>query len=457
MFARKRMLALFLVPAACLAQSSVTDRPPIRLTVADRTPIRLTLKRAVEIAISPEGNTQIQLAGELVKQAESRSLEARGALLPSIEATVSEQSLTRNLAAAGLQFNSPIPGIQFPTFVGPFNVFDARATVNQSVFDFSSIRRYQASRSGVRSSKADRDAADDQIASQVAKAYLAALRSEAQLEAVRADVELADAVLKQAENLKAAGTGTGIEITRARVQLSNDKQRQVVAENDRRAARLQLLRAMNMRLDTPIELDDKLSYVPVDTERIEKAQSEAMQLRADLRAQQERERNASLSASATKMERLPSLAAFGDYGSSGGSLNNSVPTRTYGLSLRVPLYDGGKRDARRAESASQLRSEEIRTRDLREQIELDVQLALDSLRSAEDQVKVAKEGLSLSENELEQARRRYAAGVANGLEVTDAQTRLARARDNQIAALFNHNQARIDLGHATGAIRRMLE
>jgi outer membrane protein TolC len=157
------------------------------------------------------------------------------------------------------------------------------------------------------------------------------------------------------------------------------------------------------------------------------------------------------------MERLPSLAVFGDYGSSGISPNNSVPTRTYGVSLRVPIYDGGKRDARRAESASQLRSEEIRTRDLREQIALEVQLALDSLRSAEDQVRVATEGLTLSENELEQARRRYAAGVANGLEVTDAQTRLARARDNQIAALFNYNQARIDLGHATGAIRRMLE
>ena len=76
------------------------------------------------------------------------------------------------------------------------------------------------------------------------------------------------------------------------------------------------------------------------------------------------------------------------------------------------MFDGGRRDARRAESASQYRQEKVRTNDLKEQIELDVRLALDALQSAEEQVKVAKEGLELAENELAQARRRYDAGVA---------------------------------------------
>ncbi len=446
MFGKKKYLAVLLLPAACLAQTS-NERPPLQLT----------LKRAVEIAISPEGSARIQLAGEAVKQAQSRSAEARGALLPNIDAAVSEQSMTRNLAALGVTFVSPIPGFTFPTFVGPFNVFDARASLTQSVFDFSTIRRYQASKVGVQASKADRDAADDQVAGQVAQAYIAVLRAEAEVEADRANVELAEAVLKQSENQKAAGTGTGIEVTRARVQLSNEKQRLVVAENGRRRTELQLLRAMNMRLDTAFVLADKLSYVPVEPERIEKARADAIELRADLRAQLDRERNASLSASATKMERLPSVSAFGDYGSSGTSANNSLPTRVIGVSVKVPVFDGGKREARRAESASEFRTEQIRTRDLREQIQLDVQLALDGLRSAEEQVKVAQEGLGLSENELAQARRRYDAGVANSLEVTDAQTRLARARDNQISALFSYNQARIDLGTATGAIRQMIQ
>ena len=72
------------------------------------------------------------------------------------------------------------------------------------------------------------------------------------------------------------------------------------------------------------------------------------------------------------------------------------------------------------------------------------------------QVETAREGLALAENELAQARRRYEGGVANSIEVTDAQTRLIRARDNRIAALYNYNLARIDLGTATGTIQSMI-
>jgi outer membrane protein TolC len=98
----------------------------------------------------------------------------------------------------------------------------------------------------------------------------------------------------------------------------------------------------------------------------------------------------------------------------------------------------------------------VRTGDLKQQIELDVRLALDGLRSAEDQVKVAKEGLELADSELTQARRRYDAGVTNSLEVTDAQTRLERARDNETQALYNYNVARIDLAQAMGNMRRSI-
>jgi outer membrane protein TolC len=65
--------------------------------------------------------------------------------------------------------------------------------------------------------------------------------------------------------------------------------------------------------------------------------------------------------------------------------------------------------------------------------------------------------LQLAENELAQARRRYEGGVANSLEVTDAQTRLERARDNQTAALYNYNTARIDLAAAMGEVRRTIQ
>jgi len=420
-------------------------------------PIQLSLKRAVEVAVSPEGNTSIQLSTEALKQAQSRSAQARAALLPDLEASVAERNQTESLAAMGIKIVVPIPNFQFPTFVGPFTTMDARATATQSVFDFSSIRRFQASKVGVSAAKSDVDSTEEQVAAQVARAYLAAVRADADVESAQSDVTLAEALLKQAENQKAAGTGTGIEITRAKVQLANDRQRLLVAGNQRTSARLHLMRVMGLRLDTELELTDKLAYIPVDAVTIEQAKAQAMKERPDLKAQQEREANARMAASATKMERLPTLAAFGDYGSIGTGFDNALPTRTYGVSLRVPVFDGGRRDARRAESASQYRSEKVRTNDLKEQIEMDVRLALDGLESADQQVKVAKEGLELSENELAQARRRYDAGVAISVEVTDAQTRLERARDNQTEALYNYNVARIDLAQATGKVRSMVQ
>ena len=151
------------------------------------------------------------------------------------------------------------------------------------------------------------------------------------------------------------------------------------------------------------------------------------------------------------------MTFFGDYGSIGTSVNNAFATRTYGLSASVPIFDGGRRDARRAEAASQYRAEHIRTTDTEKQIALEIKIALDSLRSADEEVRVAREGLQLAEAELEQARRRYMNGVAPSLEVTQSQTELARARDNEVFALFHHVQARIDLGQATGTLRKEID
>ena len=428
------------------------------LAAEERGPLSLSLKRAVEIATSQEGSTPIQLSAESLKQAELRSKEARAALLPDVEGAFSYENRTANLAAMGISLTRlPFPGFEFPTFVGPFLTMDARASVTQSVFDVSSIRKFQASKVGVSAARSDSESASEQVAAVVARAYLGAVRADTDVETAQANVMLSQAVLRQAENQKNAGTGTGIEITRARVQLANDQQRLLVTENARRAAHLQLMRAMGVRLDTEVQLTDGLQDVPVDALTLENARAQALRDRPDYKAQQEREANARLMASATVMERLPSLAAFGDYGSSGSAFSNSLPTRTYGISLKVPLWDGARRDARRAESASQHRAEAIRTNDVREQIELDVRLALDALSSAQDQVRVAKDGLDLAESELEQARRRYQAGISDSLEVTDAQTRLERARDNQPAALYNYTVARIDLAQAMGVVRRTIQ
>jgi len=422
--------------------------------------LSLSLQRAVQIAVSPEGNEQIQLSAEALKQAQSRSAQARAALLPNLDSSLGYRNLTTNPYSYGLHLVIPeVIGrpLAFPSLIGPFDVIDARITALQNIFDFSSIRRLQASRAGVSAAKGDTATTEEQVAARVARAYLRAIRTDADLEKAEANLTLSQAMVNLAKNQKAAGTATGIEITRARVQLVNDRQRLLVATNARHKAHLELLRLMDMPLDTELDLTDRLGYIPVNPITLARARELALEERPDLAAQLNREKSARLSASAARMERLPSLYAFGDYGTIGTGFHNARPTRTVGATLRIPVFDGGLVDAKRAEAASQYRAEQVRTREIREQIELDVRLALDALQSAEEQVKAAEEGLQLSENELAQAKRRYEAGVAPGLEVTDAQTRLERARDNRIEALYNYNLARIDLGQAMGQVRSSLQ
>src|SRR5262249_23466910 len=160
--------------------------------------------------------------------------------------------------------------------------------------------------------KSDVGASREQVAAQVAKAYMAALKAASDVEAAEANVTLSQALQKQAENQKAAGTGTGIEITRARVQLANDQQQLFHQLSAKCVAQSQLLRAMGIELAADLRLTGKLEFVPVDPVTPEDALSQALTSRPDYQAQQEHESNARLNASATKMERLPSVQAFGD-------------------------------------------------------------------------------------------------------------------------------------------------
>jgi len=79
-----------------------------------------------------------------------------------------------------------------------------------------------------------------------------------------------------------------------------------------------------------------------------------------------------------------------------------------------------------------------------------VKTANANLDSARHQVDVANLGVQLAREEVSQARDRFNAGVVNNIEVISAQDALARANDNQIAALYLYNQARADLARSIG-------
>ena len=145
----------------------------------------------------------------------------------------------------------------------------------------------------------------------------------------------------------------------------------------------------------------------------------------------------------------------GDFVYVGTSGNTALPTYTYEASVNMPLFTGGRIQAEVVRADLEIRKLEQQKDDLRNQIALDVKTALLNLQSARSEVQVANLGVQLSREEVDQARDRFKAGVANNIEVIQAQDSLSRANDNQIAALYRFNQARADLARSMGQMEKV--
>jgi outer membrane protein TolC len=407
----------------------------------------LTLDDAIQTAI--KNNLTTLLARERRREAEGLRQEARSALLPNVSGTAYQASVTQNLAALGFQPGT-FPGIT-NTFIGPFNNFDARARLVQTVFDLSALKNYKAGRAGVRVAEYEERLAREQVASGTALVYLEALRAGRAVEAARANVELAGTLVKLAEDQRAAGVATGVDVTRAQTRLAEEQVRLAQAQTASEQATLNLQRVVGLPLGAPLTLTDSLRFADEATPTPESLIEQAGQERPEVRIAEEQINVNRLEREAVHAEYLPSVQFVGDYGVSGITpTNTALPTRRAAVQLNVPIFNGGLTRGREAVAQSRQRQAELQLGNVRVEVEQDVRLALATLKTAAAQVRAADESARLAERELEMARDRFRAGVGDNLEVTTAQTALANARDAQVTALAQYNAARLNLAAATG-------
>jgi outer membrane protein TolC len=270
------------------------------------------------------------------------------------------------------------------------------------------------------------------------------------IESVRAQIGLDESLLKLARDREEAGVGTSLDVTRALSRVATDRHQLLQAQNERNTAELQLLRAMGERLDQPIELTDSLAALNLAIPAADEAVRIAIANRPEVKAEEKRLEAARSTFGAARAELYPSLQAFADYGNS-GDLDAFVPTRTIGIQVNVPLFDSGRRGAHRRIAGSQLRQSEVRVRDIRDELELEVRVAVDTVASAREQLRSAEEGLKLAEETLELSRLRFEAQVTTQIDVVTAQAQLSAARSRQVDALFALRSAELEYLRATGS------
>jgi outer membrane protein TolC len=419
---------------------------------------RLSLGEAARLAAVQ--TAVVQSAQYRVQEAQARVTQSRSSLLPRVSAVPLWSSHTVNSASFGFDFPTQPgqPPLLDPNgqIIGPVKLFDFRGEASQTLYDPGATGRVRTARASVNAASADVATAAEQSATNAALIYIRSLRGDAAVEARLADSTLANDLLGIARDQLTAGVGIALDVTRAQTQLFAARSQLIVARNDRDRSRLDLRRALNLPLDTPIELTDSLASLAAPIVAEEQSVMElAMKNRPDVRAIDAQLGVAEQQIAAIRATRLPTVGVFGNDGANGIGLNHLLNTYNYGVQVTWPVFEGGHREGQIQEQQAVSRDIDLRRRDLRQQVALEVRSALLDIASAREQVDAARSRQQVAEQELEQARDRFRAGVAGNTDVVIALTSLNAARTGLIDALTAFQTARVSLARAEGIVSQL--
>ena len=432
---------LSLVALAVIFAISVADTICLAQQPA---PYRLTLQDAIQKGL--RANLNVLSARTRVDEAEGALERSKSAAqLPRLNAETYVNVQNRNLRAFGIS----VPGIPFPTVVGPFSNYDFRIYAQQNVIDLATYRTMKASEFAVDAGKMDEQDARNLIVRSIAALYLGAQSSEARVASDQSRVTDSSTLLKLATDKHDAGTATGVDVLRAQVQLANDKQALLVAQNQLKQSLLALARNLGMNPGTPLELAEPLHYKDLAQSQPDALLPSALKARADYLSLASQRQSLVEQQRANRARFYPKLSINGNIGELGRSIGSVQTTGLIQGQIDFTVFDRD-RDGEAVQLASRVKRIDDQIADLERGVDQDIRQALLSLDSANEQVTVARQGQDLAQRELSLAQDRFQAGNANNVEVVTAQDQLARAEENYIVAVSSHVDAKFALARAIG-------
>lgn len=454
MTSARRFLATIVITAAAvlpvrtLAQSfpPATTLRGVPSTTAPVAPIQLSLSDAVSRGL--QHNLAVILEEQRLTGTRSARLSALAEVLPHVSGSVSQSRETLSTAAFGFTF----PGL--PTVIGPFGVFDSRIAVSTPIVDARAFGGVRAVKAEIRAGEADFKDIRETVVLAVGNLYLQAEADAARVESSQAQVATAEALVRLAEDQKGAGLVAGIDVVRQQVQLQSARARLIVARNAFEKRKLSLARAIGLVAGQEFSLSDHTAFKPAPPITIDDAVAAAAANREDLKAAQARVEAARATRSAEAAGHLPSLHLDADIGAIGPRASDLERTYSVAATVRVPVFDGGATRAKVQRAEADVHAREAELADLQNGLRFDVQAALLDVTAADAGVAVAESARTLARQELDQAQDRFRAGVANTLELAEAQESVATASEQYIASVYAHAVAKATFARALGQVER---
>jgi outer membrane protein TolC len=434
-------------------QPNVTVQPPWNGSTPSAPltaePVKLTLDQALALGMKYNLGSLSQSA--MVMQARGQRAVARSQLLPNLNGAGSEVLSQINLRTQGVETE------MFPVS-SEFNYFDFRAAkLQQTVFDLVSIENLHSASANLKASVSAAKNARDLIVLAVGGSYLRIIATKARIDAAAAQVATSKAVYKQADDRYAAGLAPRIDATRSKVQLQTEMQRLRSLQSDLETQKLALARIIGLATGQMYDVADENRYAPLDGFDLSVALKRALDQRSDLQSAASSVHAAESAVKAAHAERLPNLKISADVGVAGLRPTKDISS-VYNVAgtITIPIYEGGRIHGEIEQADAALKQRKAEMEDIRGQVDQDVRQAFINLNTAADQVDVAKSNVELAHETLTQSRDRFTAGVADTVEVVQAEQAVVQADDDYITAVFEHNLAKVSLARAMGQAEQTL-
>ncbi len=387
-------------------------------------PAAVSLVDAVGFAV--EHNPQVAAGRAAVKAAEAQVQVVRAGLTPTV--SVSGGGSIGNSSGATTTSGSVSAGVTYLIYDGGLR----QAQIRQAEALAESARQ-------------DLATVTVGVAFQTVQAYMGVIVAGQVVLLREQAVAQARTQLAAAQANFQAGRVARADVVRAESVLAAAEFDLVDARGDVDTSRTALGTAMGLEVGAPLEV-----AAPADPPPQEISPADALQRavqRPEVQGSQADVRAAEAGLAAAMIQGGITATADGRYVLVATGGTSTPGTWSVGISVAVPVFDGGRRAAQIEQARANLEASRARLQSVTFQVRQEAQLAVTQARSAVAKVEAARRSALAAREAFNVAQGRYAAGVGTIVEVATARTDLAAA---EVALV----QAAADRWTTTAALRR---
>jgi len=330
-----------------------------------------------------------------------------------------------SVARGGDQAVSPLSARRSVTIQTQSLTTSATVTASQLLWDFGkTLAATDAARAGAKSSAEDVEIQKQETVRLVKEAYYGLALSNRLVQVSQQALDRALVNFRSAKGFFDVGTQPKSSVTRAEVDVANGQLDLITAVNAVNIFRLTINQLMGIPINTPTEVKDNLAYEHVELEP-KNLLNEAFARRPEYRQIKARYEQADFTVKQQFRNFFPDVHAEGTYGAARPDMNE---TYSYGLRLNWSIFDGGGKIALYKQAQAERDAAQARVRDTELTIWQQVERAYVTVQQAEEAIGAAEKAVESAEENFRLSQGRFDAGVANIIELTDAQLALTNAQ-----------------------------